>query len=178
MSMKLNPARCSGISLVEVLVVVSLISLMSVMGYTSVMEDLAHNELNQAVSRARVIATEIENAKRLGKVTIPFSRASLDQFIIDHGAGDINNYMPVLNISTPYLGRNPRQLFFVEVNTLTTLVSFTVTDGPLMNVKIPSVGRTQIPVNGDPTSVTWTVIPSAGHGLYAAYKLGHIVNEE
>lgn len=175
-------ATTSGFTLVELVTVIAVVGIMGIFSTNVLFDDLEYQRLSQAAHRAQVIATAIEQGKKVGAVADTYGGSSLGRFIQQHqnGGNDrVTAYMPELLNETDFFDYDSHQFFFVRVSPFSTQVSFTIDREPLYDVAIRSAAKSvNIDDEGAVTGVTWTLMPQQGHGLFAAYAMGRFINHD
>ncbi|HAU13605.1 MAG TPA: hypothetical protein DCS92_07855 [Gammaproteobacteria bacterium] len=166
----------NGISLVEMVTVVALISLFSAFALPTFFSERQYQEVADAVRKAQQIATSIDYGRAMGVVE-PFE-GSLAAFIAD-ADNQVEDYMVVITDPFEFQGYTAQELFFVTVNSYSTQLSFGLSGDEFQDFNFPSSVRS-VEVDEDTgiSTVTWTVGPSVGSALNIAYGVNHYINAD
>ena len=165
-----------GMSLVELVTVVALISLFSAFALPTFFSERQYQQVADAVRKARQIATSIDHGRAIGVVQ-PFD-GRLSEFISE-ADNQVGDFMAVIEDPFEVQGYTAQELFSVTVNTYSTQVSFGLSGSEYHTFNYPSAVRT-IEVDEDTgiSTVFWTVGPSVGSGLNVAYGVNHYINAD
>lgn len=174
--------RQRGITLVEVVATIMVISILGIFITKVLFEDLEYRRLNDAVHRAQIIGAAIEYGREVGIVNgAAMGRSlTLGEFKRRHSISEIEDHMPELLNEMAFLDQEPDTFFRVWVSDLSTLVTISTTREHLFDVTIPSTGKTENRDAEDNSldGINLTVAPLQGHGLFSAYAKERYINQD
>ncbi|MVF10915.1 type II secretion system protein [Ketobacter sp. MCCC 1A13808] len=174
----LKRASQAGLTLVELVAVILMVSVIGVLLSYSLAESFEIQRTREAVERAKVIATTIQFARRSSE-DVGIYEGNLGRFLNANKGSDVWDILGDLDTTREILDRPQSTFFDIRVRPHTVFVSFSMDDARFQSIQFPAAARS-IANDADDNfqSVRYTVIPDAARGLLAAHSLHQFMNEK
>lgn len=176
--------RQVGVTLVEVLVVISLISIFAGFGISTVRDYLQEQSFLQVAERARLIADDVQRKRKIQDLDYDdyAGEMTLRAFVNSIGASKIEQYMPELLESDPQFNGSAADFFTISFNPFSVQVSWAVLEPENFTFSVPFAANVftivppATPDDQEQRFVKVTVTASGHDALAATYARTHLIN--